>query len=137
MQISNALKELILELGISQSEFSKQAKISQPHLSKLLNSDLGISISDKTLEKIQDAFNVEFIVESRFIKRGKLNELSRLMLNDNQPFRQIFLYFRQTIDSMVGQKDDFSNVIIDEEYMIEWFFTAIKSIEQDYKTKKK
>lgn len=133
MEITSALKALIGELKISQTDFSKKTGISQPHLNKILNSEWGVSVSQKTIEKIEDAFNVKFTVESKFVQKGKMNELSLKMLEDNQPFRAMHNYIHQTIACMVGQKDDFNDIIIDENYMISRFRWALDSIEEQLK----
>lgn len=129
MNISIPLQCLIKELGISQTEFAKKAGISQPHLHKLLNSFT--SASEKTIEKINEAFNVELTVESKFVPKNKLTEFAVKMISDSQPFRAMRFYLSQTFDCMIGTKDEFQDQIIDKEYLIYWMRFTLDCIEKE------
>lgn len=127
MNISTPLRCLIKELGISQTEFAKKTGISQPHLHKLLNSFT--SASEKTIEKINEAFNVELTVESKFVPKNKLTEFAVKMIDDTQPFRAMIFYLNQTFDCMIGMKDEFQDQVIDKEYLLHWMRFALNTIE--------
>lgn len=129
MNISIPLQCLIKELGISQTEFAKRAGISQPHLHKLLNSYS--MASEKTIDKIKEAFNVDLAVESKFVSKSKLTEFAVKMIEDNQPFRAMRFYLKQTFDSMIGMKDEFQDQVIDKEYLIHWMRFTLDCIEKE------
>lgn len=79
MSLSDRIRIIISENGLSQKEFAKSINVTESYISKLIRGDSGLSKSTATLIEERYGYNVNWIVdgtEPRMKQDGKMKELT-------------------------------------------------------------